>query len=427
MRSLIIHINLTNMKTIFTLLLSFALTQMTFLTAQIDQVSVGATYAQQAFYDIQSGDVTNYDNDQWDLAFSAVGQQDAGIFINESVGSGQGLFQIFESTTTDWSETITNTDAYVDEGGLFNAEDDWSNGALNTIKDPASPFDYGWGAYNTSSNQVEGTTIFIIKNRAGEFLKFRVVSLISGTYTFETANLDNSNPKTYSVSKDDAGDGQLVYFSLDTESQVEITTDYDLFFGRYFTPIDAGDGTTINYPVTGILLGPGVEAAVADGVDVNAVVADDYADLYSTNPETIGHDWKSFSFTSGWVISTDRAQFVKTRNGEIYKIVLIDFEGSSTGVTTLEKTLITSVSVDDQVARDLSLVVYPNPTTDFISIKHDEQKEFNLTVYNDQGQTMIQNKINSNTPMSVDELTSGLYLVLIENSDVKNFQTLIVK
>ena len=65
------------------------------ITAQIDQVSVGASYSQQAYYSVSTGEVEVVENEAWDIAFSAAGQQDAGIFLNESVSFMAAPLQVF--------------------------------------------------------------------------------------------------------------------------------------------------------------------------------------------------------------------------------------------------------------------------------------------------------------------------------------------
>ncbi|MBK7605096.1 MAG: hypothetical protein IPI15_16250 [Saprospiraceae bacterium] len=130
--------------------------------------------------------------------------------------------------------------------------------------------------------------------------------------------------------------------------------------------------------MTGILLAPGTQAAVADGVDLSTVKESDYADKYSSLPTTLGHDWKAFDFTLGWIIDEDRANFVKTKNGEVYKLVFVDFEGSGTGTTAVERTLLKTAATEEIKVANETISIYPNPVKDAITFK--SEKSSNLEV-----------------------------------------------
>lgn len=65
-----------------------------------------------------------------------------------------------------------------------------------------------------------------------------------------------------------------------------------------------------------------------------------YADSLSKAQDAIGYEWKYFDRnTFQYTILDDLAYFVKTPNNEVYKIQFLDFEGASTGVTTIKATL----------------------------------------------------------------------------------------
>ena len=50
----------------------------------------------------------------------------------------------------------------------------------------------------------------------------------------------------------------------------------------------------------------------------------------------IGYDWKTYTFSSGgYQISNDLCYFIKDRNDNIFRLVLEEFEGSSTGKVVL--------------------------------------------------------------------------------------------
>lgn len=390
----------------------FSLLGLTF--GQVQQVSVGASYAQQAYYNLSTGNVKTMDNEDWDIAFSNAGALDAGVFINESASLSSEPIKLWAVDSLAWDNIPDDTTPYVDSTRIYNPESNWTEGAFNSVRDTSSAADYGWGAYNPANHNIEATKVFIIQLRDGNFKKFELERYAASEYVFRYADLDGSNEVEATVSKSDAGDAPLIYFSFASGMTVQSPVDYDLIFLRYTRPLDAGDGSFLQYIVTGVLLAPGTEAALADGIDPLLVSEDDYADAYSDAPTAIGHEWKFFDFTSGWVVDSDRVYFVKTRNGEKYKIEFFDFEGSSTGITTFDRRLITTTSTQFESADIMDTDVYPNPAADFITIDNINP---GATIYlvNSQGQLVVSktNTGNNRLQLDVTTLVPGMYQLLV--------------
>lgn len=399
----------------FTFLLILYLLTYMVTNAQVEQVSVGKSYSHQAFYKLSTGEVIQVPNEAWDIAFSNAGAQDAGIFINESSTFMTNPLKLYVAEETDWSTDIADVSKFTDDKILYNQELNWTEGAFNSIKDTSSTLDYGWGKYNLNKHFIEGNKIYVVKKRNGPFIKLQILQLKGGVYSFRYADLDGANEVNATASKNEAGENPLIYFSFETGSKVDMPSDYDLVFQRYTTPINNGTGTIIEYTVTGVLLAPHVTAVVADGVDPSTVLESDYSNLYSATPNTIGYDWKTFDFASGWIIDDDRANFVKTSDGSIYKIVFYDFEGSSSGIVTLEKTEIETVSSSEVPLPELKVFIYPNPTTDFIHFKG-QQNDLDIGVYDDLGRLVLSKKIKQNSPqVSLNHLQSGQYTIVVSN------------
>ncbi len=396
------------------------------LMSQVDQVSIGASYTQQAYYKISTGEVTQVPNDAWDISFSSAGIQDGGVFINESASLTETPLKVFLSTETDWATAITDLSPFVDSMVLYNPEVSWTQGAFNSIRNPNMPFDYGWGNYNPMSNSVQGDKIFVIQKRDESYIKFQIQQLIGEDYTFRYADLDGSNEVSYTISKNLSEGVSLVYFSFETGDMVDMPTDYDLIFHRYTTPLADDDGVFIPYNVTGVLLAPNTEAAIADGVDPATVMESDYTDQYTDSLKVIGHDWKIFDFVSDWMIDENRAQFVRTSEGDVYKIVFFDYEGAMTGTTTLEKTLVGTSSTIDQSIEELGLSIYPNPSTDFITIEG-QQDDIRVFIY-DSSSSLIQteNITQSSQKINLQDYQSGMYYILIQGKDYITSQPLII-
>lgn len=385
------------------------------------QVSNGTGYAQQAYFRLSDDAVTPVANESWDLAFSTIGLTDAGISVNESTTSvfGQPVpeLELYLTSAADFSEMI-DTATLGDR--LFNDESSWENGAVNGVAAPDDPFDLGWGAYNPVNHSLSGSRIFAIKLRDGSFRKFIIESLSGGAYTLRYADLDGSDEQTVQIAKNDFPDAPLALFSFETGETLPSTGGWDLFFGRYYTKLDDGEGNLLDYPVTGVLSAPGVEVAEAVDVDPATVEYEAYVDSFDTRLDIIGYDWKSFDFAGGWILAGDVAYFVKTPDGHIWKLHFIDFEGSSTGVSTFEKTdlgLLSSVASPHSNFAEASL--FPNPVVNEATVAFTlkrGQNELPIQVQNLNGQMLWSATLDAAEGFNVMNLPAlnlpaGMYVV----------------
>ena len=139
--------------------------------SQAVQISSGQSYLKQTFYSLTSDAATTINNSEWDIAFTVFGQQDGGIFLNEAAGTGtppQVPLKLFKCSTSVFAD-VNMTSILKDS--LYNDELSWSYGAFNAERNPANPFDYGWGIYNTTSKRVEGNKVYVLKRRDGSYRK----------------------------------------------------------------------------------------------------------------------------------------------------------------------------------------------------------------------------------------------------------------
>ncbi len=359
-----------------TILMAWAAIASPVLAQTFQQISTGAGYRQQSFVSLSAGTEKQVLNTTWDIAFTVYGLQDGGIFVNESAGIAMGQPQVavelYDAQTSDFNAPI-DTNA-IKDFRLFNRERNWFYGAFNERRDTTKPFDYGWGTYNPGTNQVVGSAVYAIRLRNGQWRKIQVQSLIGTVYTFRHSNLDGSDPRTVTINKADHPGKVLAYFSFATQStaDVEPTDGFDLLYCRYTTPqFDSINNVMLQYMVTGVLSGRGVQVAKAVGVNPQTAKFEDYQNSLRSELDVIGHDWKTFTGT-GWVLPSDRVYFVKTANNRVWKIEFIDFEGSATGTATFEKTDLGIMSaVQTPQALGLQVLTYPNPVQErlFVSLE----------------------------------------------------------
>ena len=142
----------------------------TALSAQtIQHISTGAGYQKQSFVNLTTGTEKQVNNTAWDIAFTVYGQEDAGVFANESSGSSMGMplppIEVYDALTDNFNEQ-PDPGTLVDLP-LFNKEKTWALGAFNERRDTANPLDLGWGMYNPQTGEVAGNWVYVLKLRNG--------------------------------------------------------------------------------------------------------------------------------------------------------------------------------------------------------------------------------------------------------------------
>ncbi len=413
--------------------ISFAICLTAAVSAQTTQeISTGAGYQKQSFVNLSAGTEKQVANTAWDLAFTVSGQQDAGVFINESSGSSMGqplpLPEVYDALTDNFDDQPDP--ATILDFQLFNTEKSWAYGAFNERRNPDNALDYGWGEYNPQTGQVIGNAVYVVKLRNGQYRKVKVESLIGGIYTFRYANLDGTNEASKTINKADHAGKTLAYFNLETGQVADVepaSGGFDLLYARYVTLLyEPGTMEYIPYYVTGILSGPGGAVAEADAVDPVTVAYADYQDSLRSELDVIGHDWKYFSGTA-WSLDADRVFFLKTANDRVWKLYFVGFGGSITGTTTLEKTDLGVISaVQDPAALGMKSLTYPNPVQDQLTVSLDIPaalaQNAQLQVTDLQGRAVLIQSIVLKEGFQIFQApaatwTSGMYLLKLQVAD----------
>lgn len=411
----------------FNLLFSALLGATSLFAQTVESVSVGPSYQEASYYRLSDGQTQELPHANWQFAFSVFGQQDAGIFINEGSSLGGRAVKLHLSSTTDFATTIDPSTDLVQE--LSNPEQNWSEGAFNTASN-SSNFDYGWGSYQMSNHQIVGDKVFVLELSDGSYKKLMIDSLVSGSYYFRYADLDGSNLVQTQVNKADHSGQTLAYYSIDSASTLqaaELYGGWDLLFTRYGTLIDDGQGGQMAYGVTGVLAHKDLEVAEAAGVTPSQVQASSYQDSFATEPLTIvGHDWKSYDFSSGWGVSSDLAYFFRTTDQNIWKVQFIDFEGSSTGVSRLQKENLGPLSIFQAPnAAVKGIKLFPQPARQQnvqLLIEPTQDATYEIQIYNTLGQSIWSKQYNLQQGLQQLELPSaqfsaGQYILQIRQGE----------
>jgi hypothetical protein len=425
---------------IFNFILTFIFAATFSIAQSFQEISTGPGYNKQSFIRISNGTERQVNNDSWDLAFTAFGFQDAGIFINESAGSVMGqnlpLTELYFAQTNDFNAAIDIESIKAQK--YLNSEKSWSYGAFNELRDTLNPFDYGWGQYIPGANKVLGNKVFVMKLRNGSFKKIKVESLTGTTYNFTYADLDGSNQVTKTLNKLTDNRGQkLIFFSFATNATVDVLPQggFDLMYCRYITLAKDPNGTIVQqYNVTGLLTGPGVLTAEADSVDFASANYENYKNRLSSVNDIIGYDWKTLSGAS-WVIDPDKVFFVKTADNQVWKIHFIDFEGAATGTAVFQKENVGTMSSAENIP-EIKVGVFPNPVTDrlIISVELDDAAKDGATIHilDASGVNILSRKVTNDGQLNVVDIDThawmpGTYTVQIISANQKAVAKKIIK
>lgn len=395
----------------------------------IIQIDQGAGYAQSVFLNLEDQKTTTVDFTTWDIAFGTVNRS-ATILYNEATVSSDDskALELYVTSTTDFEAAdislITDT--------LYNGDSAIGDGAFGVPADTSNVLDFGWGMYDINTHNLNGTRIFIIKLRDDSYKKIRIdqMQTRNNKFFFTYGDLDNENIVTDSIDMNDFDGKTLAYYSLKDQQSLDLEPEeWDLKFTRYNTPVatDEVPEGFLNYLVTGTLSRPGVEVAVASEIDPNTVEFEDFAENLTDAMDAIGFDWKYFDLnTFQYSVVENEVFFVKTPDNEVYKLQFLDFEGTSTGVTTIQITfeqVISSRVTAPEYIKETTL--FPNPVNGSQAQIRFHSEEFRrdarLVLNNSLGQEVYNQKINiiqgENTYALPVLTTPGMYYVTLRTED----------
>lgn len=403
------------------------------LSAQqiIDSVSMGNGYVKDVYYHLTQDEVGQVAFDNWDIAVTTR-QMSAAIMTNDV--KGVELYAYPKSDYAGW-DNVDTTGLHL-WARLINDESDWEMGAFN--RNSTGHPNYGWGVYNATTHDVVGDSLFILKTAEGTVYKFAVLKKLSilNKVLLRYSRLDGSDDTQLELNAADYPDVHFAYYSLGQKQWVdhEPAADWELLFTRYMSLMPMGP-QWVNYPVAGILLNTGMQAVKV--VKQEETTYKNWAAYnYYTEKNVIGYDWKSFDMaTMSYKMADSTLYFVKTLNGDIYKVWFNGFEsGAGDGLAKFKfyRELISVIGVDETSAGILS--VYPNPASHVVTVVFDSPKEAGVLIelFDINGRRIaLLNQKNSVEGMqsvvcSLPDLVNGLYLLKIQNGNQRESRRLMI-
>lgn len=411
------------MKTkLFFSIFSFLLVQSTYSQETTVNLSLGASYANQVYYKLNTKNETSVAANSWDLAFFRASSMNHGIRVNDGIG-----IEVFEAANeaTEWGAiNITNEASW---SKLYNSDAERRNGAF--MKGSAT---YGWGEYNSTTHHITGTIIYVLKYTDGSYKKF-ICEDFYGGYTIKYASWDGSDwseDKSAVIANSNNSENTYNYFSLQSDSEVIVepaVSDWDFIFTKYYTDVQ-----NTKYNVTGILSSDNITVATAAGDATNSL-------SYSEAINTIGYNWKSLNYTTyAYEVDSNLKFYVKDKDEKIYKLYFTQFDGGSTGNLAFNFEDVTQTLGIEEVGESIAFGIYPNPVRSDkkINIIFDVNKinknENKIEIYNLSGQRVLKTSVSNSLgfydkEINLNDLNSGIYMLKFTSGNYQKTKKIVIQ
>jgi hypothetical protein len=278
---------------------------------QSDQVQMGTDYREVIYYDLHSGEIINtHLKTDWDLGFESV---DDGWTIRLNTSKAMRAAK----TDAIWFSEVTDTSG-VDWGWDVHSGNSDST-AIGDWRDEQKVYIIDLG-YSLSGLSSLG------------FIKVRLEEIDNG-YRLIYANLSDVDSSVVEILKDpnvnytsfSFKDGGAV---VDIEPNKE---DWQLKFTVYTHLFEQND-RILPYSVTGVLINPYLMTGLMDSLTAFEDIDLDFAtsQLYSNHWNTIGYDWKEYSFNLGsYTVLPEMIYLLKSKEGYYWKLHFVDFYDSN--------------------------------------------------------------------------------------------------
>lgn len=413
------------MKTKLQILLALLLVSTTIYAQETTvNLSMGSGYNNQVFYKLNTDTQTSFIADSWDIAFLRVSNFSQAIRVNGAKG-----IEVFEASSdvNDWGTIdVANESSWTQ---LYNSDTVWNDGAFSN-----GSATYGWGEYNVVTHTVEGTVIFVLKYADGTYKKF-INETYAGGYNFKYSTWNGTSweaDEIATVSNTNNPNNQYNYFSLENNAEVvaePAMTDWDIKFTRYYTEV----APNTQYLVTGVLHNDQVEISENDepsGMPANPTLN------YSTDINTIGYDWKTFTGMA-FSVDSNKAFYIKYPDDNIYRLYFTSFSGSGSGDLTFKFENVTNSLSVEEVTQGVSFGIYPNPSTDKkINLVYDVNKLSTtnnaVVIFSNTGRKVFETTLKSNSgfynkTLDLTALKSGMYILQFNSGEYTTTRKIILK
>jgi len=413
-------------------ILSIIFSQLAFAQTWVnDSVSAGASYANDVYYSMNNGTVTTVPNNNWHIAFQMAPQfgpsASASILANHAVNNVQvfslNLSASAKFATLSASDTVGKTNP---ERELVGSNKTWNIGAFNRNKDQSNLFDYGWGKYNQTTNNLSGDSIYLVKVGTTTAYKIWVQEYVSHpadsiAWKVRIATFSGGSDTTLIIPRNKAPynftDRLFAYVNLGTYTILDrepSKSNWDLVFTRY-KDTATQMGLTLTMNVSGVLQHPNVSVAEVPNAAMPSLANLNFIDSIST----IGYDWKYFPGSYPYVVSNTN-YFVKNKLSNLYYVLQFTaFGGSANGLYSFKKQSLGTTSISSTTTYNNTVLSYPNPAAQSLSLLIDAKENMEharISIFNLTGSLIYSTVVNIQAGMNTfsiptADFANGLYLL----------------
>ena len=89
--------------------------------------------------------------------------------------------------------------------------------------------------------------------------------------------------------------------------------------------------------------------------------------------------------------------------------------------------LAATLILDDLAAQDDPVVIFPNPASDVLNFTLSrKQSPSNIQIFNNLGQLVLETQVRQNEPLNIEELSSGVYFLTLQNP-IASYRSKLIK
>jgi len=422
-------------KSIFTAVALFFAGMVHAQTVTTDTVIMGAGYANQVFYSLQSGAKTANPMGSWHIAHTS-NTRDNCIRANHAAGVNVYAYPKGDNSayanfdTTGWHSWPTfMNDIHKHELGAFNQQLNKNN-----------PWDFSWGVYDAGSHTVKGDSLYLITLSSGgkvvAFIKFMPIAQypngdFSFRYDFVGGTKDFAVIDT--IKQSQAKNGTYKYFHF-TNKQVTLEPTngiWDLNFTRYYEPTFNGT-SYVPYLVVGVESRVGAKIAKIEMVTWDDMVKSPLTyhnqaldttggEGYRVDLTRIGSKWKVFNGSSYDMVQ-DLNYLVQSSDSNVYGLQFTGFVGSSMGRIILNRSALVAktTSSTKNIAQN-HVSIFPVPAQNQLYIRPNENTKVEaITLRSLDGRSIrtASNIFTENVAqLNIGDLSAGQYIVEVKTSN----------
>lgn len=271
---------------------------------QTNQIELGTDYRFQTFYDLGSNSiVSNNLKTEWDLGFES-GIDGYHIILNSSIYS---------------SLAYVDNVSFYDTISTSNLTWNWDNpdGNLDST---------AFGDYRNKNGFYVYDRGFDLDGNSRGYKKILIDSINDFSYQIIYSNLDNSEPNSFTINKDNSVEFTCFSFDLNNVENIQPpSNEWDLLFTQY-THLYS-DTTTPAYLVTGVVLNSEVLVAQDKSFSFEEINYNTINQLnFTSNRDAIGFDWKEYNFDAGfYTVNSNLNYIIKDRQQRYFKLRFTDF------------------------------------------------------------------------------------------------------